>query len=352
MSGASFTGIRLRIVEPMMFRGPGEFDPSSRGLQSSAKSLLLPSPSTISGLLATIILHERPVSLKDAQTDDWVKEYLNILGGDFSLRGVFLFANGKEYLEDRINNKLITLENAKRKCEAIYNVLKYKNNVAERFEKVKEEIGKMKGIGTFNERVGIGLETRTALGKKAKEGYIYVANFVDYSSPENKIVKVDIHVDVSGEIFKTLILKGDIRLGGEGRIAKIYQTDVTMLDILIDKLWNKTSEYSGNIAIYVTSPMLFKTSKSLEELKKQITKQIQENCNEVINLKTYGQTEPLGTGYSLHRGLRKPIYTAIKPGSIIFAELNKCNLKELYSKGLGEVGREIGYGSVIPIPLE
>ena len=122
MNGTNFIGIKLRIVEPMMFRGPGEFDPSSRGLQSSAKSLLLPSPSTISGLLATIILHKKYIPPKTLRTDDWVKEYLKILGDNFNLRGVFLFANGKEYLEDRINNKLITLEDAKRKCKTIYNM--------------------------------------------------------------------------------------------------------------------------------------------------------------------------------------------------------------------------------------
>jgi len=46
----------FKLQEPMLFRGSMEFSPNVRGPKTIATSLILPTPSTIAGALATFYL--------------------------------------------------------------------------------------------------------------------------------------------------------------------------------------------------------------------------------------------------------------------------------------------------------
>ncbi|MEM2851418.1 MAG: hypothetical protein QXW18_06425, partial [Candidatus Bathyarchaeia archaeon] len=61
----------------------------------------------------------------------------------------------------------------------------------------------------------------------------------------------------------------------------------------------------------------------------------------------------LGAGFDLARGVRKPSYLALTPGSIIEIEIDgssKDSLLELYYKGLSARANSLGYGTFLPIP--
>jgi len=73
------------------------------------------------------------------------------------------------------------------------------------------------------------------------------------------------------------------------------------------------------------------------------------------SIKIEGTIGILG-GFSLAKPARKPIYATLQPGSIIGAHTvappyTTQEYHELYTEGLG-LFRNIGYGTVIPIPLE
>ncbi|MEM4563666.1 MAG: type III-B CRISPR module-associated Cmr3 family protein, partial [Thermofilum sp.] len=79
MSGVSVYQVRVKPLEPLMLRGPGEFDPSARGVSASAVSQAFLAPSTVAGLLTSLLLQQpvKPVS-------SWmcyVERMLNLLNG-------------------------------------------------------------------------------------------------------------------------------------------------------------------------------------------------------------------------------------------------------------------------------
>ncbi|MEM3372579.1 MAG: hypothetical protein QXO55_08215, partial [Candidatus Korarchaeum sp.] len=63
-----------------------------------------------------------------------------------------------------------------------------------------------------------------------------------------------------------------------------------------------------------------------------------------------GESAVLGAGFDIGRGKRKPIYTSLNPGSIVFLE-GSFDLKQIYlDASLGEAS-SLGYGTLIPVPL-
>ncbi|RLI24728.1 hypothetical protein DRO58_07080, partial [Candidatus Bathyarchaeota archaeon] len=223
--------LEYSIFEPMMFRSSGEFDLSARGIQASASSSTLPSPSTIVGVLATLTLEKIGGSSKGKS---WVEEYLSVLGLDTAFRCPFLEARGEAYVEDRTlgGGKLIKLENAVRKVRKLSELLSLKRPTDE--TSIKENLKFFKEIRDldkslkpyFNsrslERVGVGLSVRYGEGKVAKkdDGLLYSASFVDYSSTEHPKVKVsaDAKSRILEEVFRDQ-LRVPVRFGGEGRFS-------------------------------------------------------------------------------------------------------------------------------------
>lgn len=60
----------------------------------------------------------------------------------------------------------------------------------------------------------------------------------------------------------------------------------------------------------------------------------------------------LGAGYDLSRGVRKPMYVALEPGSILKIHAkNPEAISPLYEKGISSIGGKLGYGTFLPIPV-
>lgn len=334
-------GIRFRIIEPMMFRKSGEFDPSSRGFHSFAQSLLIPNPSTILGAISAALMKEDEVPSVKAS---WVDEYLKIIGADNVLRGPFLVVRREVFVENRIDNVLLELNEVKELCNA------YKEGFLK-----KEWEGKRIRIGSFSERVGIGLMTRAINENKStkivKEGLLYSAFFVDYSSKDMGVTSVYLHMDAKGSLCSKLRDFKILRIGGEGRIALLGPSTETMIERLRRELWSNMNTFNGKLALFLVSPALFRSGKGISELKEEIESQVAEFCKDICEMRIYGKITPLSAGYSLSKKGRKPIYIAVEPGTLILVNVIDCNLESLYWSGIGEVGREIGYGSLLPMPI-
>jgi CRISPR-associated protein Cmr3 len=327
---------KFKLLQPMLFRSAGEFDPSSRGVYSRATSFILPTPSTIAGVLATIF------GSNFNETGDWLCEYKNALG-NLSLRGPFIKIIKKDeqrqqtYLDFSFKGRLISYEFLKEYVTIVKKIIEEKNyRTKEKLLKYLSEL--MNNKDKFfkpkkQERIGIGLKVRRENGDKVVDegkGLIYSAEYVDYMFDDNLIAEIYYDIVGIGNIKKGHY---QIKLGGEGRISQLIVEDGDIGNII--KIENE-----GDV-LYVVSPMLYETGKDIKSMiKNEINKKVRE---------IYGKVDLFGAGFSLLNERRKPIYQALVPGSLIFLEEN-INGQDIYKKGLG-YGKEIGYGTILAISV-
>jgi len=320
---------KFRILGSMFFRGPGEFDPSSRGVYSMGRSFILPTPSTIAGVFATLF------GSNFSPSQDWLSEYRNTLG-NITIRGPFVQIINKDksknsdiYLDFSLRNKLISYNALEDYANKIKRIIT-ENNYAVK-EKILDELDeelKNKAISPkLQERIGIGLKVRKDNIKVVEESLIYSVQYVDYSFGD--YLMTEIYYEIIGD-SNIKVGSYNAKLGGEGRVCHliIEEDDIKKL-LKIDEKAN---------VLYVTSPILYDTGKDiLEIIKSELSSEIE----------VYGKVTLLGAGYSLLNKKRKPIYQALIPGSLIFLSTEK-NGRELYRSGLG-FAKEIGYSTVIPL---
>lgn len=312
-----------------MFRGPGEFDPSTRGVYSAASSTLSPSPATTAGSIATT----RPYL--DTRQFSWIDSYLSVLGRETRIRGPYLRRESL-FVENRVHEVFLKVEDIRKYCLLVENLFE-----GDKREKAREEIMnivKDKNRGFRPEKiqtVGIGLKTRKGLGKIADEeaGLIYLANFIDYIVLwQDRLDFASIELDLISS--DAVAGRYAVKLGGEGRIS--------LLEI------EKADSYAYHVPesskfLYVASPLLLRTGKDvIGQIKEEMSKM------GVKNVKIYGRVGLLGAGYSEIRRRRKPIYQALLPGSVIILDREIGDSRKIYEEGIG-IGREIGFGTVLPV---
>ncbi|MEM4310907.1 MAG: type III-B CRISPR module-associated Cmr3 family protein [Nitrososphaerales archaeon] len=347
---AEAVSISFRIVEPMMFRGPGEFDPFVRGTYSRAMTLAMPSPSTVAGTLATYCISEldRPAS----SSGEWLEQYLSILG-DIKIRGPLIKLNHELMAEDKISGGFLTMEKIREKCKKEWKRLSQKPNSLKQLDEYlkREEFKPSVKVGK-NVRVGVRLEAREGIPmKRVMEGFLYGAEYLDYIRPRGKETRetsVEIMAEVRGRLVESLSLARGlpVKFGGEGRVAFFsLQQGGKILDAIRKQFWDGQEKHHGFLALYLATPTLFKGGKRVEEYVKEWV----ENMNyRLVGIS--GESTVLGTGFMISARRRKPIYTSLNPGSIIFLE-GLFDLLEIYrNKAFGEASM-LGYGTLIPIPI-
>jgi len=313
---------KFRVLEQYLFRGPGEFDPSTRGVYSAASSTLLPSPATVAGSLATTR------SYVDTEQLGWIDAYLHVLGRDIRIRGPYLRRESL-LVEDRVHKVFLKMEDVENYCLIIKDLLE--RDKREGAEKKLKELANSGFEPKRAQFVGVGLRTRKDLRKVADEeaGLIYLAEFIDYISDSNfATIELDL---ISSNVATGRYV---VKFGGEGRIS--------LLEV------EKAESYAYQVPekakfLYTASPVLFKTGKGfVEQLKEEMSK------IGVKKIKIYGRIGLLGAGYSEVKGKRKPIYQALLPGSVIILDEKVGNTGRIYEEGIG-IGREIGFGTVLPV---
>lgn len=350
--------IRFRIVEPMIFRAQGEFDPFTRGTYSRARTFATPSPSTVAGALATYCIST--LGKVQPRAENWIQQYLDVLGADVEIKGPLLKLSNKHFAEDKTSNCFLTMQGIKQKCELLYERLSKKPESLKQLEEYskadRHEI-KSNNVVKINKDMRIGVmllsrDDKKTPQKTAKEGYLYGAEYLDYTSVSFDKNKprfnraefiVELRGSLASDFSSTRIVP--IKFGGEGRAALLsVERTAEILDTLLKTLWNGETSYDGFVGLYLATPALFNGGKRVVEYIRQWA---EINNSEFVGLG--GESEAIGAGFIMRDRIRKPIYTALKPGSIIMLK-GKFDLTEMYKKSIGEAGM-LGYGTLIPVPL-
>jgi CRISPR-associated protein Cmr3 len=340
----------FRITEPILFRSSGEFSPQARGPFSFAKSLLLPTPSTIAGCLATLMGTFSGVSGRN-----WEEEVVNALAlpdGAF-LRGPYLIAGDEAYIPIEHGKTYGFLE-----LSAIREFVKALLGSEEEKKQIWKTLTDRQSYVPMKdytlEHLGIKLKSKE---KTAEEGMIYLARFRDYLAAfEGK----DVWVVMEAHNFQPDV-EGVIKLGGEGRITRIERRDggeiykfveefkeshtsrcalVLVSHSLIEPLLNKSEKIDSGVYVY---PALYSRIKELLP-------------SGVCVRSIVGNACLLGAGFSIreNRTCRKPVYAALSPGTVIEIEYRSEHVNSIvsiYNQGLSVIGGKIGYGTFIPISL-
>ena len=364
--------ILFRLHEPMLFRGPTEFSPYIRGPKTVASSLILPTPSTIAGALATFYLDTQKADLP--QATGW-EEVVEVLGLDEAhIRGPYLkmeYSGGEEFYIQFVE-RLVKFKEVVRALQSLDQDLR--DTLAVKRKKLLDLL-KDKQVNfyqpTFVERVGTRLEREY---KRVKEsGGLYTIRMVDYSvlSSNKEVMMVgkafnnlSVVVEIYGKskIFDLGRREGILRFGGEGRLSHlVIKEGEPMLSKVKELL---TSFEKGEAYLYLLTYSLYKSSNDYRKVHKickggyeapSIWRRLEEILRELspsIEPKyIIGECIFIGAGYSISNEARKPMYAALSPGTIIKVEATKEDLLKLYEEGISEVGSKIGYGTVIPIPI-
>ena len=355
------TSLKLKHIEPLMFRGPGEFDESSTGVYSYAQSLNLPRPSTIIGALSSILLVKKenqecthPTSWENLLSKCYAK-VLDELGIE-AIRGPFIVRGSNFYIPLRLGRKCLYLEYTQtryllmKKYGDILKLIFEKNDHSEKqiatLRLFESEIGshlikKYSVEPVFTGRTGIHLQSRdpSHTGKVVKEGYIYTANYIAYP-PNYEITFLVMVRDYSS--FKEEIHNKALKLGGEGRIVKAYIEDAKENNYLYSIFIDKKKLMDTRYAILV-SPMPI--------MKKE------------LNTHFIGEYSTIGYGFSIAKKRRKPITPGLLEGSIL--RINSYNKETFSEDGIFRYGLystlglstneyyknlgRLGYASYVPI---
>ena len=351
-----FVTIKLKPLEPLMLRGSGEFDPSSRGVYSYASSVTLPRPSTILGALVSVLLARGEHIVYCLNVDGWKdlleKCYIEIFNrfGVAAIRGPYIIKYNKLFVPLMLRKKMWLLDY----YQAKYLLFEAYGDVIEKFffknaTEVEKTVAILRLIEGDIEKylvkylvkpssisfTGIHLKSR-GVGKTVREGYIYTANFVSY--PIDVEIAFVLVLKNSSKILENLSDISAVKLGGEERVAKIQvehsSRDDTVLNII----------------------------QSIEEAKYAILVSPMPLISSMKQIKFLGEYSTIGHGFSLAKKRRKPISPSIREGSIIKIDLDrhKISVEEAFLYGIYSVlglsndnyykfvGR-IGYGSFIPL---
>jgi len=342
--------MRRLVVKPFgkaLYRGPGEFDKSSKGVHSSAISNFYPYPSTVAGILSWMRSRRADVGGETAHSD-WVSEYSEMLGSDAVIYGPFYKGRGGTYVVyDLRSRKLIRTH--------LDRVNKY--NVKYRFGEpgeidlshYTEEEGyiSISRDSFFQDRIGINLD-RNGNNKTVEEGGLYTVQFF-FPEKISRDIEIVYYID-NIEIEELINIS---RFGGEGGVAGVTVSNDAEIDRIFDL------DFSRDIGLYILSPLLIPTYRDVRRYVGDYLSSKGFRLRRIV-----GETTLLGAGYStiptkdskgqpvgIRKSMRRPIYHALKPGTVIYVDadgdLDSDSLKSLCIEGLG-VGREVGYGKLLP----
>lgn len=367
--------LMAKVIEPMLFRGSGEFDPEVRGIHTIAMTRLLPLPSTFAGALASYLIdvsQTTPVAVNDWESSvvNTISRVLGVSVDDMYFRGPYLKVGNNLFID--FLDTLVEVDF----------LAEYVSRAGLNFD---HQYIKEQGISRASlmyHRFGVHLsrEAQRNPTKLVKEGYLYTVSLVDFSKiagANTAHVCFDTYIPLDKLAFFTKSASHIVRFGGEGRISSL---SLDQSSFLLDKLFSWWKDVKcKSAAMMLISPSLmelkessiipFKASGSNGQgkyyywpsLTPYISKIQAMLCDALhVNVeiqRCFLQIGLIGAGYSLAHKFRrrKPVYPSLMPGSYLFirskSPLNWSLVKNLYWKGVSAVGSKIGYGSVILIPL-
>ncbi len=365
--------LNIKIEGKVLFRGPGEFDMSSAGVRAYASTMFYPLPTTIASILIYSAMSSGGTPNPNDPWGDWVREYISVMKGLGIPRPwgpIIKVTSGdstKYYIcYDQRRQLLIGIGSRKGGVD-IPPTLYVERSLLDRpstpvLNGHVETVDISRSIRTL---VGINLRSagnghpfyKTTGGEEGKSVYS-----AEYLFPEGFVgdpytAKAPVTVEYQYLLFAKGSSKNDThctRIGGEGGYAVVSTREVADGPIRIDM-----SRWSGNLlGLYVLSPVLIPTHLKMHGfIKKELGDILGTGIRELYIV---GESTLLGAG--LARSVktatryipmaRRPLYKALKPGSILYFKPrptpNIDDLEKLLRKGIG-IGKEIGFGSLLPI---
>jgi CRISPR-associated protein Cmr3 len=349
-----------------------EFSPFVRGPKTVARSLILPTPSTIAGTLATLCLDAQKA--KPPRASEWKEKIMEVLNLEVArLKGPYLIMERDkgEEVYTQFMGHLAKLDEIVRAVQSLD--LDLRDASIAKKKKLKELLEE-KHVNfyqpIFTEKVGINVERKY---KRAVEGGLYNIQMIDYArlySEKKEIIvgkminNVSVGVDVYGRSKISNLEKKEniLRFGGEGKLSYLLIKEGEIITSKVEELLAGFKK--GEAYLYLITYSLYKSSKEHMEIHEickggYVTPSIFGRVNKVLreispSIKIsyiIGECNIFGAGYSINMEARKPIYEALLPGTIIKIEGTKEDLVNLYKEGISEIGSEIGFGTVIPIPI-
>ncbi|MEZ0346277.1 MAG: type III-B CRISPR module-associated Cmr3 family protein [Infirmifilum sp.] len=333
--------VKIKPLEPLLLRGPGEFDPFVRGTTSVARSESLPSPSTIAGLVISLLL-KGPVG----RAADWggyverMKELLSSTGVEW-IRGPYFMRGESAYYPFLIEGRARLFE-ACGLLSRLSKLLEGEGDI-QLFEDVLKELDE--NVDQIEplvvQRVGTALTSRSG-GKVVREGYLYGASLVGYGDAEI-VVEVGARVDLG-------VLNNRVAvLGGEQRKVLVRVEAIRNGQNADSIAWLAGSFQSGPALLL--SPLVLSGG-----LKNRIVLEGVGSSGGLVL--RYGRLGVKGLGFSVLEKRRKPLYPLVTAGSILvidkvvgdaraYGAYAAFQEKEL--DGTAEVLGRIGYGSFVPV---
>lgn len=319
-----------------MLRGPGEFDPSARGVASAAVSQAWPSPSTLTGLLISGLLQQLPPRASDWR--GYVEKVLGLLDhlGVEWVRGPYLVVEGRCYFPLRLGERLLAV--GRERLRDVAEALRPgRRGAPELLRGLAEE----RVMPRVLERVGVALRAREG-SKTVREGYLFSAAYA--ALPKGGCVAVEVESRASLASLHGAAMP----LGGEGRIARI---EVEEARPIIGGL----EGFEGGYALLLSPLILPEGAGAVREGGRV---RVEVGGRPVLEL-AWGSVGVRGLGFSIAEGRRKPMYPAVHEGSIVRIEGGCRDLGRLglYAcmRGAGDdellefLGRT-GFGSFAPLP--
>ena len=363
--------VSIKPIGTAIFKGPGEFQAGIGGLQSYASSMIIPNPSTIAGLLSTLKMTKISTAPRVVLApDSWVKEFEDLLGSDFIIRGPYIVKNGSIYVPYgrslllNANEVIAKLSNKDIIKKIFGEELRYR-----KWRWIEEIRDKVEALSI--EKVGIKLDNRTRI---AEENYFYTLRLLDWINM-NLEIRADI-ISGDADFIDQKPVVSD--LGGEKRAALVQISEGISLTNIVKKVINHAKE-SKEWVLYLVSSGLFKTLKidfetslrrilihkeeskasayfsypnPLHLIYEQLPKIYKE---EIIILGISGIIYLASAGWSVSKNRRKPAYITVEPGTLVRIRIKDAKPNDLILKiwqyGFSGIANNIGYGTIIPIPL-
>jgi CRISPR-associated protein Cmr3 len=337
--------VKVKPLEPLMLRGPGEFDPSARGVAASARSLGWPSPSTFTGTLISELLSGKAVSLPAHSWDDFIDKYTHLLHKDKAgvewVRGPYLWDETSAYVPLTLDGKTFYVIDLN---DLEYYLSNYLRESYESFRRAVEErireIHHGQAHVVYAERTGVALRVRNDGIKAVREGFLYTETFTALRSDKCYAFEVEFSREV-GDLGGRAV-----KFGGEGRVAKL----------LVDRevrLTEELKEFTGGYAVLLSPFLMVEPPSTRVNAGGGAQIRYKEVELEVV----MGRIGVRGLGFAVAENRRKPLLTAIMEGAIVRVE-NCENAHKLGLYGcISKPGREeellakMGFGSFYPLKV-
>jgi CRISPR-associated protein Cmr3 len=333
--------VKVKPLEPLMLRGPGEFDPSARGVAASAWSLGWPSPSTFTGTLISELLSEKAVSPPAHSWDDFIDKYTVLLhkAGVEWVRGPYLWDETSVYVPLTLDGKTFHVIDLN---DLEYYLSNYLRKSYESFRRAVEErireISRRQARVARAERTGVALRVRSDGVKVVKEGFLYTETFTALHSDACYVFEVKFSRDVEN-------LRGRaVKFGGEGRIAKLLVDED-------DRLTEELKKFSEGYAVLLSPFLMVEPPSTCVNASGRVQIRYKGVELEVV----IGRIGVKGLGFAVRENRRKPLLAAIMEGTIV--RVQSCRSAHelgLYGciSGLSreeELLAKMGFGSFYPL---